>query len=61
MPQLGGISYFIVRVVSPKTGERTRSRMHRALPGIDVWARISLLFGALCLIKVLILLNFQRY
>jgi len=35
--------------------------MHRALPGIDVWARISLLFGALCLIKVLILLNFQRY
>jgi Sulfatase len=47
--------------VSPKNGDITKSRTHSVLPGTAVWARIGLLFGTLCLIKILMLITLRRY
>jgi phosphoglycerol transferase MdoB-like AlkP superfamily enzyme len=47
--------------VSQSNGNRIKSRAHYAAPSTGVWARIGLLFGALCLIKILLLLTYRRY
>lgn len=39
----------------------TSNRARRVAPKAGVWTRICLLFGALCLVKIFLLLTFQKY
>ncbi|HEY3931912.1 MAG TPA: sulfatase-like hydrolase/transferase [Verrucomicrobiae bacterium] len=42
-------------------GGETSNRAHRVAPIAGVWARIGLLFGALCLAKIFLLWTFRKY
>ena len=47
--------------VSPKDSSGIKSRAYQTSPFGGVWARIGLLFGALFLIKILLLLTYRKY
>jgi Sulfatase len=46
---------------SPKNDGKIKSRTRSGAPAAGVWTRIGLLLGALCLVKVFLLLSLRKY
>ncbi|HVU26243.1 MAG TPA: sulfatase-like hydrolase/transferase [Verrucomicrobiae bacterium] len=43
------------------SGGNVKKKIPRKASNADIWARVGLLFGVLCLIKILILVTFRKY